>query len=41
MHELGRLPRKGESLVLGGMRFTVLRADRRRVHSVRLRRIAS
>jgi magnesium and cobalt transporter len=41
LHELGRLPRKGESLVLGGMRFTVLRADRRRVHSVRLRRIAS
>jgi magnesium and cobalt transporter len=41
MHELGRLPRKGESLVLGGMRLTVLRADRRRVHSVRLRRIAS
>jgi len=40
MHELGRLPRKGESLVLGGMRFTVLRADRRRVHSVRLRRLA-
>jgi magnesium and cobalt transporter len=39
MHELGRLPRKGESLVLGGMRFTVLRADRRRVHSVRLRRL--
>jgi magnesium and cobalt transporter len=40
MHELGRLPRKGESLVIGGMRFTVLRADRRRVHSVRLRRLA-
>lgn len=41
MHELGRLPRKGESLVLDGIRFTVLRADRRRVHSVRLRRLAS
>jgi len=40
MHELGRLPRKGESLVLGGMRITVLRADRRRVHTVRLRRLA-
>ena len=40
MHELGRLPRKGESLVLEGMRFTVLRADRRRVHAVRLRRLA-
>jgi magnesium and cobalt transporter len=41
MHELGRLPRKGESLELDGMRFTVLRADRRRVHAVRLRRLAS
>jgi magnesium and cobalt transporter len=41
MHELGRLPRKGEMLVLDGMRFTVLRADRRRVHSVRLRRLAN
>ena len=40
MHELGRLPRKGESLTLEGMRFTVLRADRRRVHAVRLRRLA-
>jgi magnesium and cobalt transporter len=41
MHQLGRLPRKGESLVLNGARFTVLRADRRRVHSVRLRRLAN
>jgi magnesium and cobalt transporter len=41
MHELGRLPRKGESLEFDGARFTVLRADRRRVHSVRLRRLAS
>jgi magnesium and cobalt transporter len=40
MHELGHLPRKGEALSFGGMRFTVLRADRRRIHSVRLRRAA-
>jgi magnesium and cobalt transporter len=40
MHELGRLPRKGETLALDGMRFTVLKADRRRVHSVRLHRAA-
>ena len=40
MHELGRLPRKGEALSFGGMRFTVLRADRRRIHSVRLRRLS-
>ncbi len=39
MHELGRLPRKGEKLEFGGMRFTVLRADRRRIHSLRLRRL--
>ena len=39
MHELGRLPRKGEALNFGGLRFTVLRADRRRIHSVRLRRL--
>jgi magnesium and cobalt transporter len=40
MHELGRLPRKGETLALDGIRFTVLKADRRRVHSVRLHRAA-
>jgi magnesium and cobalt transporter len=40
MTELGRLPRKGESLVFGGLRFTVVRADRRRIHSLRLRRLA-
>ena len=39
MHELGRLPRRGESLVVQGLRLTVLRADRRRVHAVRLRRL--
>jgi magnesium and cobalt transporter len=41
MHELGRLPRKGEKLDFGGIRFTVLRADRRRIHSLRLRRPAA
>ncbi len=40
MNRLGRLPRKGESLELDGMRLTVLRADRRRVQSVRLRQLA-
>ncbi|MDP2322918.1 MAG: transporter associated domain-containing protein [Gammaproteobacteria bacterium] len=34
MHELGRLPRKGESLQLGEFGFRVLQADRRRIHSV-------
>ena len=39
MHELGRLPRKGESLDCAGFRVTVLRADRRRIHSVEAARL--
>ncbi len=31
MHELGHLPRRSESIVYGGFRFTVTRADRRRI----------
>lgn len=31
MHELGRLPRRGERIHYGGFQFTVTRADRRRV----------
>jgi magnesium and cobalt transporter len=34
MHELGRLPRRGESLLFGGFSFRVLRADRRRIHAL-------
>jgi magnesium and cobalt transporter len=34
MHELGRLPRKGELLKLGEFSFRVLQADRRRIHTV-------
>ena len=34
IHELGRLPRRGEAVRAGGFRFKVLQADRRRVHSV-------
>jgi magnesium and cobalt transporter len=34
MHELGRLPRRGEVLDFSGFRFRVLRADRRRIHSL-------
>jgi magnesium and cobalt transporter len=32
MYELGRLPRRGESVSVGGFRFKVLQADRRRLH---------
>jgi magnesium and cobalt transporter len=31
MHRLGRLPRRGESVLAGGLRFRVLRATRRRI----------
>jgi magnesium and cobalt transporter len=41
MHELGRLPRKGESLQLGDFRFRVLQADRRRIQSVEVTRGSS
>jgi len=34
IHELGRLPRRGERLEFGGFRFKVLRADRRRVDTI-------
>ncbi len=34
----GRLPVKGESLKRGGFDFTVLRADRRRIHTLRVSR---
>ena len=36
MHELGRMPRRGESLTVEGARLTVVKSDRRRIHSVRL-----
>ncbi len=39
MHELGRLPRRGEQLEFGGFRFRVLRGDRRRIHSVEVVRV--
>jgi len=34
MHELGRLPRRGEQLDYAGFRFKVLRGDRRRLHTL-------
>ena len=37
IHELGRLPRRGESVVLDGIGFTVLKADRRRVYTLQAR----
>jgi len=37
IHELGRMPRRGESVELGGFRFKVTQADRRRVHTLEVR----
>jgi hemolysin (HlyC) family protein len=39
MHELGRLPRRGELLEFGGFRFKVLRADRRRIYALEVSRV--
>ena len=36
MKQLGRLPRRGETVTLDGFEFRVLRADRRRVDALRL-----
>jgi len=38
MHELGRLPRRGESIDFGGFEFSVTRADKRRIGSLRVQR---
>ncbi len=38
IHELGRLPRRGDSVEFGGFTFVVARADRRRVEVVKVRR---
>lgn len=40
LHELGRLPRRGERLELEGMAFKVTRGDRRRIHAVEVTRLA-
>jgi magnesium and cobalt transporter len=38
MYELGRLPRRGESVSLAGFRFKVMQADRRRLHTLEVTR---
>lgn len=40
MYELGRLPRRGESVSYGGFKFKVLQADRRRLHTLEVTRAA-
>jgi magnesium and cobalt transporter len=36
MQQLGRVPRRGEAVMLGGFEFRVLRTDRRRIESLRV-----
>ena len=39
MHELGRLPRRGETIEFGGFEFAVTRADKRRIDALRVQRL--
>ena len=39
LHALGRLPRRGERLDVGGFTFKVTRGDRRRIHAVEVTRL--
>jgi magnesium and cobalt transporter len=36
MQEFGRLPRRGETILVGALEFRVLRADRRRIDLLRV-----
>ncbi len=38
MHELGRLPRRGEKVDFGGFRFSVIKADKRRIDALQVQR---
>jgi magnesium and cobalt transporter len=38
MHELGRLPRRGERVKFGGFEFAVTKADKRRIDSLQVQR---
>jgi len=38
-HAFGRVPKRGEVVEIGDLRFQVLRADSRRVHSLRVERV--
>jgi len=38
MHELGKLPRRGESVQFGGFIFVVVQADKRRIESLQVQR---
>ena len=39
IERLGRLPKRGESLIIDGLHFLVIRADSRRLHTLQVRRV--
>jgi magnesium and cobalt transporter len=39
MHELGRLPRRGEKVHFGGFEFAVIKADKRRIDALQVQRL--
>ena len=39
MHQLGRLPRRGEKVNFGGFEFAVIKADRRRIDALQVQRL--
>jgi magnesium and cobalt transporter len=41
MHELGRLPRRGEKVHFGGFEFAVVRADKRRIDALQVQRLGN
>jgi magnesium and cobalt transporter len=41
LHALGRVPKRGERVTTGGLRFLVLRADSRRLHTLRVERVVA
>ncbi len=41
MHELGRLPRRGEKVNFGGFEFAVIKADKRRIDALQVQRIGN
>ncbi|HRH80670.1 MAG TPA: transporter associated domain-containing protein [Thiobacillaceae bacterium] len=39
LHAFGRMPKRGEAIDIAGLRFRVLRADSRRLHTLRVERL--
>jgi len=40
LRAFGRLPKRGETVVIDGLRFRVVRADSRRIHTLNVERVA-